>query len=153
MHDGSTVSGAKVKRTYERAGFYSEVLKVTDADGNVDYDFADVQIVDGKNPKALLPTVHPCYYPTFGIEPTDEVVFKVRSFRTVQGKEIWDFGDGTPKVEVQSDGNARKHDLNGYAVTTHSYEEPGYYIVTVERTNEYNAKTMARLCVRVGVDD
>ena len=55
----------------------------------------------------LPPSIHAAYAPTFGIKPGDPVTFKVRTFRTTDGEETWDFGDGSPPVEVQSDGNVK----------------------------------------------
>ena len=43
--------GPKVERTYDRPGAYSEILKVTDARGHVDYDFAIVQVLDRSTPR------------------------------------------------------------------------------------------------------
>ncbi|MFQ5981409.1 MAG: PKD domain-containing protein, partial [Candidatus Heimdallarchaeota archaeon] len=57
--DGSTTHGVKVKRTYDKPGSYSEVLKVTDDDGHVDYDFAIVQVLDPAYPDRL---------PRFGLD-------------------------------------------------------------------------------------
>src|SRR5262245_6540782 len=37
--EGGSASGAKVTRAYNTPGYFSEIVKVTDADGNVDYDF------------------------------------------------------------------------------------------------------------------
>ena len=54
---------------------------------------------------------------------------------------------------VQSDGNAEMHAKDGYAVTTHSFEKPGDYLVSVERTNERGETALARLLVRVGEGD
>jgi murein DD-endopeptidase MepM/ murein hydrolase activator NlpD len=48
--DGTTAEGAVQKRIYEKPGEYSEILKVTDSKGNVDYDFAVVQVSNRKNP-------------------------------------------------------------------------------------------------------
>ena len=147
--DGTTATGPTVGRTYDKPGAYSEVLKITDAAGHVDYDFAVVQVIDRGQPDRLPPTIHPNYAPTFGIQPGDPVTFKVRTFRTTDGKEVWDFGDGSPQVEVQSDGNAVKLAPDGYAVTTHRYQKPGHYIVRVERSNRFGMKAVGHLCVRV----
>ena len=97
-----------VVRRYPRSGMYSEILKVTDAAGRVDYDFAVVQVIDRDHPEQLPPSIHAAYWPTLGLKPGDEVTFKVRTFRigAHEGRERWDFGDGSPAVEVQSDGNA-----------------------------------------------
>ncbi|NQT18458.1 MAG: hypothetical protein HQ592_02045, partial [Planctomycetes bacterium] len=45
------------------------------------------------------------------------------------------FGDGSPTVKVQSDAGADAHAKDGYAVTTHHFEQPGRYLVSVRRTN------------------
>jgi murein DD-endopeptidase MepM/ murein hydrolase activator NlpD len=146
--DGSTATGPLVERAYDRPGSYSEILKVVDSQGRVDYDFAMVQILD-KDPDRLPPTIHPSYAPTFDIHPGDPVTFKVRTFRTQAGKETWDFGDDTPAVEVRSDGNAKPLDPDGYAVTVHRFSKPGHYIVRVERTGHTGATAIGHLQVRV----
>ncbi len=150
--DGTAATGPRVQRTYDKPGQYNEIVKISDTSGNVDYDFAVVQIIDTDHPDQLPPTIHAAYYPTFDIKPGDEVTFKVRSFRTRHGSEIWDFGDGSAKVTVQSDGNAEVHNPNGYAVTTHRYKAPGQYIATVKRANErgHEAITHLQICVGQG---
>lgn len=151
--DGSTATGATVRRTYPKPGCYSEIVKVTDSSGNVAYDFAVVQVVDRERLDQLPPMVHPTYAPTQGNQVGDEITFKVRTFGTTDGKEIWDFGDGSPQVEVQSDGNVKKLDPNGYAVTTHAYKKPGDYIVRVQRTNDRGIRGVSHLHVRVAAGD
>ena len=153
--DGADASGPSVERTYSKPGVYSEVLKVTDDQGNSDYDFAVVQVVDkaaaASGEDKVPPSLHAVFYPTAGLKPGDAVTFKVRAFRTTHGKETWDFGDGSPPVVVQSDGNAVKHAKDGYAVTTHAYEKPGDYIARVERSNERGEKAIAQVHVHVDV--
>lgn len=150
--DGATANSAQVEHHYGQPGSYCETLKVTDADGRVDYDFAVVQIIDKSQPEKLPPTIHANYTPTFGLKPGDPVTFKVRTFRTQAGKEVWDFGDGTPAVEVHSDGNLNAYAPDGYAETVHRYAKPGHYLVTVERAGHTGAKAVTRLQVRVGED-
>jgi PKD repeat protein len=147
--DGTTATGPTVVRTYDRPGEYSEVLKVTDSQGNVDYDFAVVLILDRANPDRLPPTVHPAYAPTFGIRPGDAVTFKVRTFRTTDGEETWDFGDGSGPVVVKSDGNVAVHAKDGYAVTTHRFAQAGDYLVRVSRTDRHGITGIGHLHVRV----
>ena len=105
--DGTTATGPQVEQTYDRPGAYSEILKVTDRQGHVDYDFAIVQVLDRSHPDQLPPTIHAAFMPTTGIKPGDPVTFKVRTFRTTDGEETWDFGDGTPTVTSHSDGNVK----------------------------------------------
>ena len=149
LSDASTAIGAKVEHTYDRPGTYSEIVRVTDRQGRVDYDFAIVLVLDREHPEHLPPTIHAAYAPTFGVKPGDVVTFKVRSFRTTDGPETWDFGDATPLVQVQSDGNAVQHARDGYAVTQHRYEKPGHYLVRVRRSNDNGATATARLHVIV----
>jgi len=147
--DGDTATGPMVKRAYDRPGTYSEVLKITDAQGRVDYDFAVVQVLDRKRLDRLPPTIHAAFSPTIGISPGDPVTFKVRTFRTTDGRERWDFGDGSPPVHVRSDVRA-KHDPNGYAQTVHRFEKPGDYLVHVERTGANGYTAITHLHVPVG---
>ena len=123
------------------------MLKITDGAGQVDYDFAVVNVLDQEHPDQLPPSIHAAYSPTFGIKPGDPVTFLVRTFRTTDGKETWDFGDGSPKVEVQSDGNVVPLAKDGYARTVHRFEKPGHYLVRVER-NEPPRPDSDRTCER-----
>jgi hypothetical protein len=147
--DGTTATGPTVERAYSQEGTYSEVLKVTDGAGRVAYDFATVHVLDKERPDPLPPTIHANYAPTFAIRPGDPVTFKVRSFQVDIGNETWDFGDGSPPVKVRSDGNAKPHAPDGYAVTVHRFARPGDYIVRVEGTGRGGAKAVAHLHVRV----
>jgi len=150
--DGSRAAGPTSQRTYDRPGVYSEILKVTDLDGRIDYDFAVVHVINPQRLDQVPPSIHAAYWPTFGLKPGQEITFKVRSFRlrADEGRERWDFGDGSPPVEVQSDGRAVKLAKDGYAVTTHRYQRPGHYLVSVQRTNDRGETATARLHVRVG---
>lgn len=148
--DGQQASGATIERTYHKPGAYSEVLKVTDSRGQVAYDFAIVQVIDAANLDQLPPAIHPTYSPTMGIKAGTPVTFKVRSFRTTHGSEVWDFGDGSPAVTVKSDGNVKQLAKDGYAVTSHRFARPGTYIVSVERENEFGHKGIGHLAVEVG---
>ncbi len=147
--DGSTAEGALVERTYMQPGSYSEILKVTDARGRIDYDFATAQVLAKDQKEKLPPTIHASHAPTFDIRAGDPVTFKVRTFRADVGNEIWDFGDGSARVKVRSDGNVKPHDARGYAEAVHRFARPGHYLVRVEGTGHGGAKAVAHLSVRV----
>jgi len=148
--DGTTAAGPTVDRTYDKAGVYSEVLKVTDAEGRAAWDFAVVQVIDREHGAARLPTgIHAVYYPTDGIRPGQPVTFKVRTFRSGAGEEVWDFGDGTPAVTTRSDNNADVWAQPGYAPTEHAFAKAGDYIVTVRATSEHGVPSTAHLWVHV----
>jgi hypothetical protein len=89
----------------------------------------------------------------FGIRPGDPATFKVRTFGTTDGRETWDFGDGSPKVTVQSDGNVDPHAKEGYARTVHRFEKAGHYVVGVERTNRRGFPAIGHVHVRGGGED
>jgi murein DD-endopeptidase MepM/ murein hydrolase activator NlpD len=148
--DGTTASGSRVERTYRQPGEYSEVLKVTDDRGDASFDFAVVQVHTRPVSEPLPPTIHAAFAPTPSIHAGEPVTFKVRTFGTTDGGETWHFGDGSPPVKVQSDGNVRAHAPDGYAVTTHSFARPGDYLPRVERTDAQGRTATARLHVRVG---
>ena len=148
--DGTTAEGERIDRVYHKPGHYSEVLKVTDAAGRIDYDFAVVQVIDPEAPEPVPPSIHAVYYPTFGIRPGDEVTFKVRTFGTTHGQETWDFGDGSPAATSRSDGCVEKLNPDGYAILKHRYQEPGHYLVRVERSDPKGRPAVGHVQVRVG---
>lgn len=147
--DGQQAQGATLSRTYDRPGVYSEILRVTDPQGQVDYDFAIVHVLDAADPTRLPPSIHAAFAPTTGIRVGTPVTFLVRTFRTTDGRETWDFGDGSPPVTVQSDGNVVPLAAQGYAVTEHRFERPGTYLVRVARTDSQGHTAVARLKVSV----
>ena len=148
--DGATASGPVVERTYAVPGTFSETLQIVDSAGRTGYDFAVVQIMDREHPEWCIPTIQAACAPTAGIRPGDKVTFKVRTFGTTAGKELWDFGDGSPPAEVRSDGNVEPSDPDGFATTVHAYKQPGDYLAKVQRTDEHGFTATARLYVPVG---
>jgi murein DD-endopeptidase MepM/ murein hydrolase activator NlpD len=150
LSDGTRDTGARVERVYARAGTYSEVLEVRDRSGRIDRDFATVRIVDRQKPEPWPAYIHATYSPTFGIRSGDPVTFKVRSFRTRPSRERWDFGDGSPKIDVRSDGGSPQHRKDGYAVTEHRFAKPGKYVVAVEHVDANGYIAMTHLHVVVG---
>lgn len=150
LTDGTTSEGAVQQHSYSKAGEYSETLKVTDSNGNVDYDFTYVQVYDREDTGKRIPTIHPAFYPTMNIKPGDPVTFLVRTFGSETGDEIWDFGDRTEKVTVNSGVVQRQTQNEGeYASTVHSFDNPGHYVVRVERTNEHGFPAIGHLHVLV----
>jgi len=148
--DGTKATGPVVNRKYAVAGEYSEVLKVTDSKGNVDYDFAIVQVFDRKQPENQVPTIHAAYHPSINVKAGDPVTFLVRTFGSQTGNEIWNFGDGTEKISVNSGVVERKTQNQGkYAETVHAFSKPGHYVVRVERTNEYGYPAIGHVHVKV----
>jgi PKD repeat protein len=149
--DGTKATGARVSHVFPQAGRYRPTLKVTDAKGNVDYDFGKVTVADPDIPSLQRCYLHASYWPTKEIDVGDEVAFFVRSFRFVppQGEEIWDFGDGSPSAHSQSDGAVDHHRKDGYGTVTHCFKEPGHYVVTVRRSNSDGQWAVDKIDVRV----
>jgi len=147
--DGGKAEGAKVSRKYDKVGQTCEILRVTDAAGNVDYDFAIVQIADKDKPKELPPGIHLAYAPTTGLKAGQAITFKVRSFGTTAGEESVDFGDGTPAAKVKSDGGVEDLAKDGYAIFSHTFAKAGQYVVTARRTNERGQEGVTRVLVVV----
>ena len=151
--DGEKAKGLMVNRRYDSPGFFHETLKVTDEEGNIDYDFVVIKVVSKDQPDKYPIGLHAAYWPTFDIHPGDPVTFKVRAFGAApddKSNEIWDFGDGSEKVSVHSDGNQKKLAKDGYAITEHRFEKPGHYVVTVRRKFANGQTANYHLQVRVG---
>ncbi|MCB9477557.1 MAG: PKD domain-containing protein [Deltaproteobacteria bacterium] len=144
--DGETASGATVERTYDQPGFYTELLKVTDAEGRTAYDFATVQIVHAGDALPMYTYMHVAHSPSKDVRVGEDVVFKARVFGIGGGKEDWDFGDGSPHETTQSGNWPFAGD---FAAVTHAYSEPGDYLVRVERFNERGEPAVVRLWVPV----
>lgn len=147
--DGTTANGPHARRVYESPGRYSEIVRVTDAQGNVDYDFAVVQVLDPAGPDHYTPSLHATYAPTMGIRCGDPVTFQVRAFGVTAGEEVWDFGDGTAPARTRSDGNVDPLSKDGYAKVVHRYQQPGHYLVHVQRSAPDLPTAHARLHVLV----
>ena len=147
--DGTTAAGPSVERAYSHPGTYSEMLKVTDDRGRTDSDFETVTVADPQHPEQPPPSMQAAYWPTMGIAPGASVTFKVRTFGTTEGEEAWNFGDGAT-ARTKSDGNAAPLAKDGFAVTTHTFQKPGNYVVRVERANRLGQKAITHLIVRVG---
>lgn len=146
---GETATGAQVERHYPQPGRYSEILRVTDRQGNVSYDFSIVQVLDPARPDRYVPSIHAAYAPSLQVKVNEPVTFKVRTFRIEGGEEIWDFGDGSPTVTTQSDGGLPALNPDGYAITTHHYRHPGNYIVRILRTSSTGIPAYEHLHVYV----
>ncbi len=147
--DGHKAAGERVEHTYREPGQYSEILKIIDTSGNIDYDFATVLVIDRKLVDQYSPTIHASYWPTFGNRVGQPVTIKVRSYFAEALGETWDFGDGTGPTLVRSDANANRHSPDGYAVTTHEFEKPGDYLVCVTHPGKGGAVMTTRLCVHI----
>ncbi|MGA2985134.1 MAG: PKD domain-containing protein [Terriglobia bacterium] len=150
--DGEKALGVKVERSYSQAGTYSEILMVTDDHARIAYDFETVNVLDPKHPEQVPPSIQAAYFPTTGIAPGMAVTFKVRTFGTTDGQEMWSFGDGSTAT-TRSDGGAEEHAKDGFAITTHAFSRPGDYIVRVEREDKLGQKAITHLWVRVGASD
>ncbi|MGO9202748.1 MAG: PKD domain-containing protein [Limisphaerales bacterium] len=152
LGDGTTASGPTLVRYYPRPGHYAEVVKVADDHGRSDLDVAVVEVFNREAPLPRPPSIHAACWPTLGLKPGDEITFKVRTFgvRPDEGEELWNFGDGTAVVRTRSDGNANQHAPDGYAITTHHFDRPGEYIISVCRANARGETATARLHLQVG---
>jgi murein DD-endopeptidase MepM/ murein hydrolase activator NlpD len=149
LSDGSSENGVEIERTYEEPGMYSEILKVTDVHGNYGYDTATVMVFEEEYEENRPPRIHAAYYPTRDIQPGDKVYFKVRSTAEKgDGYDVWDFDDGSDPVAVLSNTDSHSHAKIGYAIVTHRFEEPGDYLVKVERETS-NGTATAHVHVQV----
>lgn len=147
--DGERAATPTWERRYAKAGVYCETLRVTDAAGREDVDFAVVHVLDREHPERLPPSIHAAYAPTFDLRPDQPVRFFVRTFRTTDGEESWNFGDGTPVRTTRSDGNVTPLAKDGYAIIEHRFAKPGLYVVSVQRSDKEGRAATARLKVLI----
>lgn len=149
LHDGTTASGAKFGKYYPTPGTFTELLKVTDSQGNISWDVAHIMVLDPNDLEHYSPSLNVNYSPTENLKTNEPITFKVRGFNMQGGKETWDFGDGSPKQFTQSPENAKPLAPEGYAKLLHQYEKPGTYIVTITRTHNNGQTATTKLVVTV----
>jgi len=148
--DGEIVDAPVAIKKYEELGEYSEILKVSDSNGNVDYDFSVVQVYNKEEPQKKIPTIQASFFPTVNIKAGEAVAFFVRTFNMHIGNEVFDFGDESPEILVKSNFVKKKEASKGkFAQTLHTFKKPGIYIVSVERENENGFKATVHLKVEV----
>ena len=148
FHDSTTFVGPRVTKKYDKPGYYSEMLKVIDDHGNVEYDFTQVLVVYDNQPDRWYGYTTVAYYPTFNVEPGQELIFKGRYFNVNEGEDHWDFGDGSPIEITHSDPNG--YHETGYAELHHTYTKRGHYIVTFSRTANDGTPAVTQLSIFVG---
>ncbi|MEX2567461.1 MAG: PKD domain-containing protein [Cyclobacteriaceae bacterium] len=135
LSDGSSDTGEEIEKIYDQPGTYSEIVKVSDAEGHYDYDFAVVKVYEKESKgEEAIPDIHATYYPTKDIKEGDKVFFQVRTRWETEGYDVWDFKDGSEKVKVKSNIETENHSKVGYSVISHRFEQPGDYLVKVNRT-------------------
>ncbi|MCC6511468.1 MAG: PKD domain-containing protein [Pirellulaceae bacterium] len=149
FNDGTQSTEVKLTKTYPKPGRYSEVLKVTDEHGHVDYDFAIVLVLDPNKMTSYVQSLHANYYPSLENKVGQPITFKVRAFNATEGEESWDFGDGTASVKTKSDGSGPALNKDGYAIVEHTYQKPGDYLVRIERYTDSGIPAIEHLDVHV----
>ncbi len=153
LSDGSRETGKDIERSYDQPGTYSEIVKVSDGEGNYDYDFAVVKVFgNARKGDEVIPDIHATFHPTKDIKVGDKVFFQVRTRWETEGYDVWDFKDGSTKVRVKSNIETENHAKVGYSVISHHFEKPGDYLVKVNRTIN-NISSTAHLFVKVEVSD
>jgi len=147
--DGSNAKGAIQRKIYEQPGAYSEILKVTDSKGNIDYDFSTVYVYDREHPEETnLGALQLAYHPTLNLKAGDDITFFVRAFHIKPVNTIWDFGDGTPLITTTTEPVTKKtHSRGEFKKTEHSYSKPGHYVVNVRCARESGLNSVNHLHV------
>ena len=124
---------------------------MTDSNGHTGYDFAVVQVRLKDDLRKTIPVMQAAYHPSLNIKTGEPVTFLVRTFNTAVDNETWDFGDGSPMVTTKSETPVRPyHIITRFAEISHSFVNPGQYIVRVERADENGYKAITHLCIEVG---
>ena len=147
FHDGTTATGPMVHKRYDAPGYFSEILKVEDDHGNVEYDFVHVMVVYENQPEMRYGYTSASYHPTFNIQAGQELTFKGRFFNIDEGEDRWDFGDGSPVQVTHS--NPDGFSAEGYVELKHTYDQPGHYFVTFSRTINDGTTSTSHLSIFV----
>ena len=137
LGDGTTASGVTaVEHTYEAPGEYQVTLTVTDAEGLAD---TALEVISVNEPN--LPPEAVIEADATAVKPGQEIIFDGSGSSDADGYLIdfqWDLGDGST-------------DLGD--TITHSYAEPGLYLVTLRVTDDAGAVSDATVEVTVEDDE
>lgn len=149
--DGNRADGAVQSKKYEQPGSYSEILKVTDSKGNIEYDFAPVFVYNREHPEECnIGLIHLAHHPSLDLKAGEDITFLARTFHTEAVEITWDFGDGSALVESTTRGITKKNHSSGeYAKVIHAYSKPGHYVVTVRAAEGSGLNSVSHLHVVV----
>jgi PKD repeat protein len=132
--DGSRKFGPRPQHVYNRSGTYNATLTVTDEHGATGTTTATVEIAN-RPPQAAFE------YPLTVPRPGEAIMFDASNSVDPDGEIVryeWDFGDGSEDVTT------------GLPTTSHAYEEPGTYVVSLRVTDDDGATDVIRKTVTVG---
>ena len=101
----------------------SEELIVESGEGDQDRDFLYVRVFDPERGRNIA-SGWAYYYPVRGIKPGMEILFWNRLEKTTSDVNI-NFGDNSLWYIISKE-------------TTHKYEKPGHYVVTLKSTGPEN---------------
>jgi len=140
-----TTTEPVANHAYNEPGSYPVTVTVTDKYGRKGNANLTQQIKDPKQPDKVSPPVAAVESHPHEAVPKQPVTFdasKSRDFKNEPCKKfVWDFGDGSPKKTTTE------------PTTTHPYQKPGTYPVSVEVTDKYNQTARAGLNQRVREPD
>ena len=135
--DGETATGRSATHAFDTPGTFVVRLTVTDVIGRSASTSQTIDVAGGTAPSA-----------SFVTSPTDprsgeDVNFNASTSRPEPGRTIrsyrWDFGDGSQRTTSS-------------AVTSHTYQSPGTYSVTLVVTDDAGRQAVATASVTIGTD-
>ncbi|WP_158542904.1 PKD domain-containing protein [Phytoactinopolyspora halophila] len=135
LHDGSVVKGIYADVHYERPGYYAEELVVRTADGAEDWDAISVRVYAPTWSKKIA-RGWAYYSPSREIRPGTEVEFWTCLLDV--NNVLIDFGDGSPEQPI-----------GAFDSITHTYEEPGLYMVSVSGEGPKKEPAQVKMRLRV----
>jgi len=118
--DGSRGFGPRPQHVYNASGSYNTTLTVTDEHGATDTTTAVVEVAN-RPPEAAFD------YPLTAPEPGQALTFDASASSDPDGEIVqyeWDFGDGSEDATTE------------ISTVSHSYDEPGTYIVSLRVTDD-----------------
>lgn len=123
FHDGETIEGAQVRKTYNRPGTYVAELRIEDDRGNADIGFCQVKVFPQGTSVRGIPTIFMTHSPTAYIPAGRSVRFR-----------CWLQADSDAPIQLDFGDSTKPQNYTSYSEMVHAFETPGLYVVTASAT-------------------
>lgn len=119
FHDGTSASGHRAEKVYERPGCHMAALWIEDSRGKMDVDFCKIKVYSRSAPEDVIPTLFMTYTPSREVHVDQPVSFR-----------LWPQGMGVEGIRLDFGDGRVVEGYRAYLAVAHAFKVPGIYVVT-----------------------